>query len=158
MRRLLTSLFVLCFTTLASADPLPPAIQPIPLKNHIGGAVVGTSVGFGLGHAIQGRFRERGWIYLAVEAAAVVLLTAVAIDCINDFDDVDASPGLCTDPVLGTGLIVLGTARTLETVDVWLGPVVHNARLKTGPRLHTRPVLGRRGTVEGLIGGVALPF
>ncbi|MCB0365314.1 MAG: DUF2799 domain-containing protein [Bdellovibrionaceae bacterium] len=47
----------------------------------VGGTVTGMIVGFGAGHAIQGRYWDKGWIFTAGEGAAVGGLILSASQC-----------------------------------------------------------------------------
>ena len=38
---------------------------------YYGGAIPGSILGFGIGHAIQGRYKEKGWIFTLLEGGAV---------------------------------------------------------------------------------------
>jgi hypothetical protein len=45
--------------------------SPGPSSQDVAGAFAGTVVGFGLGHALQNRYWEKGWIFTAGESAAL---------------------------------------------------------------------------------------
>ena len=37
---------------------------PLPAERFIAGGVTGTVLGLGIGHGVQGRWNEKGWIFL----------------------------------------------------------------------------------------------
>jgi hypothetical protein len=52
-----------------------------------GGAWIGTFMGFGIGHAIQGRYAESGWKWTAGEISAVALMVATQENCRTEMDN-----------------------------------------------------------------------
>src|SRR4051812_36567936 len=49
---------------------------------YISGGAVGSIFGFGIGHAIQGRYSEKGWIFAVGEAATGLVVAAGLLKCI----------------------------------------------------------------------------
>ena len=98
---------------------------------HIGGGLVGTFFGFGLGHLVQGRFLDKGWIFMVGEAAAVTIVVIGLTGCYADaFDGRD---NRCDDEFstwLAVGLIGAVGFRIWELVDLWGGPPAHNERVR----------------------------
>ena len=82
---------------------------------YVGGGVVGTFVGFGLGHLVQGRWLERGWIFSVAEPPLMVLGAAALFA--NSAHTGKSEPN---------GLAIFGAAfvgmRIWEAVDVWYTP------------------------------------
>lgn len=80
---------------------------------YITGGILSFYPGFGVGHAVQGRWLDRGWIYTASEA---VIVGATAVGCRGSKYDQDAGGGCVL-----SGALVFFIARTLEMVDAWSG-------------------------------------
>ncbi|MDE0092418.1 MAG: hypothetical protein OXN83_03930 [Oligoflexia bacterium] len=51
------------------------AFKTIPQDQYFAGGAASFVLGFGIGHAIQGRWKERGWIFTAAEIALVLAVT-----------------------------------------------------------------------------------
>ena len=47
--------------------------KTIPQDRYFAGAAAGAFLGFGIGHAIQGRWKERGWIFTAGEIVSIAV-------------------------------------------------------------------------------------
>jgi hypothetical protein len=94
---------------------------------HVAGGLVGTVVGFGLGHAIQGRFLERGWIFAAGEGVAAGMILTYAVQCANT-----SGEERCEDHRgwFAGGMILAIAFRGWQIVDAWYGPAVHNGRVR----------------------------
>jgi hypothetical protein len=142
----------------------------IPIGRYLGGGITSIFVGFGIGHAVQGRWSETGWIFTLGQAASLTALIygisqsdcfLFAYSC-NDRGDDD-----------GVGFIVGGVIglvgfRIWELVDVWVGPPRHNRRVRAlRMRLGLPPVtVGKRMTPylvppsggSGAVAGVSLSF
>ena len=98
----------------------------IPQGRYIAGGIVGSTVGFGIGHAIEGRYRDQGWIFTAGEGASVTAIFVAILACFGD-----PPPGqTCTPPVALAwgGLIGLVGFHIWETIDVWVGPTADTRR------------------------------
>ncbi len=95
----------------------------ISRSQYFAGAVAGTFVGFGLGHAIQDRYEKRGLLYSVGEAGT--LLIAMNSIAICNGDDSVTDKSRC--PTRAAPLISLGAfavLKLLEIVDVWLVPTL----------------------------------
>lgn len=90
--------------------------------------LLGTLVGFGSGHVHQGRFKERGWIFLAGEGGAVVGTTAGIAGCAAGGEDFSSLT--CVGTVGLAGLSVLAAFKLWEIIDVWSHPPLHNRRYR----------------------------
>ena len=99
-------------------------------------SLLGTLVGFGTGHAAQGRWKETGWLYSAGEALGVAVAvggTAACLDGVGD-DDNDLSESFdkvycawLTIRVGGSGFLAV---KAVEIIDVWSHPLMHNKRYR----------------------------
>ena len=94
---------------------------------HIAGGLVGTVVGFGLGHAIQRRFLERGWIFAAGDAVATGMLVKYGVECARATGTESCDDH---DDWLAAGLLVAIGFRIWQIADVWYGPSQHNDRVR----------------------------
>lgn len=98
-------------------------IGPISRTEWIVGGLVGSFFGFGIGHAVQGRYASDGWVFTAGEGGmAAAMLISLPRCIVSD----GGRPCLVT---AGAYIGLLGI-RIWELVDVWGGPHWHNERLK----------------------------
>lgn len=164
------------------SEPPPPETQPRPVQLqprtvemsfeerelilrgeidpgiYIAGGLVGTFLApFGIGQAIQGRWSDRGWIFAVGEGTSLALIIAGAVQ-LNESNDGEF--------LLVSGIIGLVGFRIWELVDLWVGPALHNQRVrnvyrKYGIGPHT-PVYGARPYVlptdGGGVGGLSFSF
>jgi hypothetical protein len=113
--------------------------------------ILGTYPGFGIGHAIQGRWRERGWIFTAGEIGTIMVGAASAVGC---------AFGRTTDSGCGAMQVAFGAYLGLkiwEAIDIWLAPALHDKRYREMKNLEQqfglRPYLlpAEQGLTAGLI-------
>jgi len=113
--------FVLSDSSLYLADnneySMQSSMRTINQGRYIGGGVASIFLGFGIGYAIQGRWKEKGWIHTALQGG--MLLTYISVVFTAGADHNSAVAGLGT--TLGIGIAILGI-RIWEMVDVWLLP------------------------------------
>ncbi len=108
-------------------------IGEISTTRYVIGGVLGTyPVGFGVGHAIQGRWSDTGWIFTAGEAGSAAVFLVGALGCINNeldkgFNGKNDCTGL-NEALLVTGIIGFVGFRIWEVVDVWSTPPSHNRK------------------------------
>jgi hypothetical protein len=103
----------------ASATDASSTKTPVPTGKYVTGGVIGSIFGFGIGHAIQGRYADKGWIFTATEVAGVGL--AAAANCKTEKDDYGDDKWTCKN---GSGLYAIGVGVVLgfhiwEIVDLW---------------------------------------
>lgn len=91
---------------------------------HVAGGLVGTFFGFGIGHAVQGRWSDKGWIFTVGEVASFGLILVALGDC--GFEE------SCEDEAdqAWFGVVALIGLHIWEVFDVWLGPPAHNRRVR----------------------------
>lgn len=89
---------------------------------YIVGGILGTyPLGFGIGHAIQGTWSYRGWIFTVSELTSLAVLISGLSSCDWDFDeDEDLCSGGASTAVT-VGLFSFIGFRIWEIVDVWAG-------------------------------------
>jgi proteasome assembly chaperone (PAC2) family protein len=107
-------------------------IGHISKSRYVIGGIIGTyPIGFGVGHAIQNRWSDNGWIFTAGEVGSVILVAAGAMKCI---DKISQSQGGCTGTDGGTlltiGIVGFVGFRIWEILDVWIAPDSINRKHK----------------------------
>lgn len=123
MKNILSAFIVtFIFSTSLTAQTDKTEQNEMSSIQYIGGGVTGTFVGFGLGHAIQGRWMSKGWLFtvndLVVMPLAAIMLFAVGMGGNN--------------VVTAAGVVVFYGSigiRIWETADVWLAPVHKNGKI-----------------------------
>lgn len=93
----------------------------------VGGGLIGTFFGFGLGHAVQGRWSDKGWLFTVGEGGAMALMMSTMADCIDETLD---GPQTCNENWLAFSAIAFGVLRLWEIVDVWAGPARYNSEVR----------------------------
>jgi len=122
--------FILVCSQLSLAGEVPPAGQdqssdkvPVSTGKYITGGVLGSTIGLGIGHGIQGRYQDKGWIFTATEAAGLTVAIAGAAQCINEKDN-DKTLNDCSSSTrsqMALGYLVALGFHIWEVVDVWTG-------------------------------------
>lgn len=84
---------------------------------HVAGGLAAFFLGLGVGHGIQGRWDETGWIFTVGELASI----AAIIVGIGEGEDGALVVG---------GAVGLVVFRVWEVVDAFAGPARHNRRLR----------------------------
>lgn len=118
---------LLLFTVLCLSMSLHAKTQVSSGQYYAGGAV-GTIIGYGIGHAIQGRYADMGWVFTLTEVGSVGIVaggfgwmlsnlpTGVAW---KDAKATDLHKGGLA--MMLTGSLLLAGFRIWEIVDVWVG-------------------------------------
>lgn len=78
------------------------------------GGIVGTYPGLGVGHAVQGRWGTKGWIFTAGETTSLL----VALGGLISMDSLYDSDGLA---IYGLGVLAYSGFHIWEIIDVWHG-------------------------------------
>lgn len=124
---------------------------------HVGGIVAASTLGFGTGQLVQGRWLERGWIFTVGEMASGVLFSIAATE--NDLDTTLVN-------VLGfSGLAAFVGLHAWEIADAAIVPARHNRRVRflrarmglPTVSLDVRPV-GEPGGHRGALVGLRVSF
>lgn len=114
------------------------------MRDYILGGVLGTTVGFGIGHAVQGRYKQKGWLFTVLQVASLGLIIYGLSDCESSSADDESSgdddvfddlvqlprtkrPALAEDSCPGAGAAIVGFGTLIgfhvwEIVDVWSKP------------------------------------
>ena len=88
-------------------------------SRYIAGGILGTYVGFGLGHAVHGTWREIGWLFTYGELMAVGSITTGMV-----MTDGDLNQSELAETMVISGFLVWGGLRIWQTLDVWLRPII----------------------------------
>lgn len=94
----------------------------ISTTQYIIGGIVGTyPIGLGVGHAIQGRYTEKGWIFTAGEFGSLAAFLAGIGSCWHGDQYYSCNSGLAF-----AGIVGFVGFRIWEIIDVWAGPLEQN--------------------------------
>jgi len=126
----------------------------------IGGGLLSAWLGFGLGHAVQGRYGDVGWKFTVGEVAALgAIVTGALRASENDFRQGRHDNG--GESLLIGGVIAFGVIRVWEVIDAFVGPTSYNRKYRAvrwkayGPQaprygLYVTPGGSRGGGQAGL--------
>lgn len=123
------------------------------------GGIVGTyPIGLGLGHAIQGRYSDKGWIFTVGELGSIAVAYAGIGDCFSDWSDRRDS---CEGGLITLGLVGFLGFRIWEAIDVWAAPPEINRRYRelksrTQSSVTWKPLIAP--TRDGGMLGLAMTF
>lgn len=144
---------------LSEEDRRALQIGEISTTAYVVGGIIGTyPVGLGIGHAIQGRYLDKGWIFTVGELGSVALLVAGVGDCYS------AALGgytKCNSGLTWLGLMGYVGFRIWEIIDVWAAPPEINRRYReikgrTGSQVSLSPLL--TATHDGAVLGLKMTF
>jgi uncharacterized protein YcfJ len=129
-----------------TSTPASSSKPEISVGRYVTGGVIGSVVGLGIGHGIQGRYADMGWIFTVTEAVALTVMAAGVARCVNDDNnnnnvvDDKCSNAAKNEVVLGY-LGFLGF-HVWEIVDVWTGarPTQNSASLFILPAVESTKV------------------
>ncbi|MGZ3743527.1 MAG: hypothetical protein ACXWRE_04505 [Pseudobdellovibrionaceae bacterium] len=134
-------------------------IGEISTTSYVVGGILGTyPLGLGIGHAIQGRYTDKGWIFTVGELASVAVVAAGVGSC---WDSVTATSGSCNSSTLFLGAVGYVGFRIWEIVDVWAAPLeinrrYHELKLRMEPRVSLSPMIAP--TKDGAVLGLNMTF
>ncbi|WP_413293191.1 hypothetical protein ACLSU7_17535 [Bdellovibrio sp. HCB185ZH] len=95
---------------------------PVATGKYVTGGVLASTLGFGIGHGVQGRYADKGWIFTATESAGLAMLIAGANTCKEETDAYGYKETKCSNGGLAVvGLGVLLGFHVWEIVDAWAG-------------------------------------
>ncbi|MEE2789564.1 MAG: hypothetical protein VX589_19655 [Myxococcota bacterium] len=126
---------------------------PYSNGEHIGGVLGSVFVGFGVGHAIQGRYSERGWIFTVGELLSIFILMRGVGECVADAIDGEE---VCDSSLIEVGLVGFAGLRIWEIVDAIIVPSRRNNRYRIlkddgyAGRVFVYPIATRRHQGLGL--------
>ena len=101
----------------------------ISTGQYVTGGVIGSYFGFGIGHMIQQRWIDRGWIFSLGESAAIAAIVVGAVGCANEvyYDarlDDNVHNGRSSGDTCSTGLLVGGLVPNRKLFPVLMIPLV----------------------------------
>lgn len=110
-------------------------IGPLENPRYITGGVLGTSIGFGLGHIVQGRWQEKGWIFTLGESASLITALGAGTLCITRNISSNVFTGEDDDYSLACWITNLALAsfvgfKIWEGVDLWHGGYLQRENYK----------------------------
>lgn len=100
----------------------------ISQASYIVGGILGIWPGLGIGHAVQSRYSDKGWIFTVGELGSIAIMAIGISNSINGTTcTVGSASSTCTLSSAGYTELVIGYLGFLgfkiwEIVDVWVGP------------------------------------
>lgn len=136
-------LFMTTFSTLAMAEEQALTYSPLSdedkliLANgemgtgrYVSGGAVGSVMGLGIGHAIQGRYSEKGWIFTTGELVTGMVAASGFFKCMFGSMLGAEKNSSCNDDAAAIGFMGLVTFRVWEIYDLWATPYQRNKRYR----------------------------
>ncbi len=112
---------VFTFSTIVHADRGDSRRQSLDAHDRwLAGGIVGTVVGLGIGHGIEGRYMDKGLIFTISESLSILLIIIGAAV---------PMPRGASIPLIVVGALGLTGFKIWEIVDIWTGPMPSNATL-----------------------------
>ena len=103
------------------------AIGDLSRTRYAIGGVLGTYPGFGIGHTVQGRWRESGLIFTVGEVGYIIVPFAGLSKCVGDSF---YGRGKCDSQLIDIGAVGYLGFKIWEIVDVWRGGIVHRRKFQ----------------------------
>jgi hypothetical protein len=108
-------------------------IGPLSDARYITGGTLGTVIGFGMGHVVQGRWQDKGWIFSAGQSFSLVMAAGATVSCISDslfdnFSEQDGSGSVCI--LANIALAGFFGLKVWEIIDLWHGGSVQRTEFK----------------------------
>lgn len=136
--------------------------EELDLRRYVVGGALGTVFGFGIGHAVQGRYRsDHGWLYTAGELSSLVVMGAgfaKAAKCSEeeDFDDPYDRCLRTSGLIALTGYLLFTGLKITEIITVWLPSadryIITEAKAETKPHeLRVLPVFNTKSLGLALV-------
>lgn len=137
---------LLVIALLLAAQPAMADDEQVSEMQQIAGPPTAFLFGFGLGHAVEGRWHEQGWKFTVADTAAMTLFVvgSANVECEQHCPAYGAA--------LVTGLLALGVSRIWQTYDTVEGARAKNRRLRREAGLSIAPARG------GAVAGVSMRF
>ena len=145
-------IFILALGVLFLSQNLA-ASEPISTGRYIGGGLVGTFVGFGIGNAINGSWTDTGWLFTTFEVAGAGLIVGGFVMAGSPFMDFikegpssstikalsdSAQSKILTGVILAAGgALIYSGFRIAEIVDVWAAPTLESSTPKSSAMLNS---------------------
>ncbi len=123
--------------------------------------IIGFYPGFGIGHAIQGRYSERGYIFTIGEVGSVFLMSIGLADCLTSAYPYNGSYS-CHSGLVTAGAVGFFGFKIWELIDVWAVPLEQNERYRQLKKrlgdnaIRIEPIL--YPLADGAVAGMRLSF
>lgn len=144
MRVIICSLSAACALAVCSDLRAQDHEDTIGRGRYVTGGIVGSVIGLGIGHAINGTYGKRGWIFTASEVASLGLLVGGLAVTLTKSGVAEAPYGSgeehysTVDPagpvMFIAGAVAYGALRVWEAVDLWVSPEVVSRERVARPR------------------------
>ncbi|HEY8271909.1 MAG TPA: hypothetical protein VIG33_13545 [Pseudobdellovibrionaceae bacterium] len=129
-------------------------IGEISTSSYVIGGILGTyPLGLGIGHAIQGRYMDKGWIFTVGELGSLAVVMGGVGSCLDSI----SNSSRCNGGAWFLGAMGYVGFRIWEIIDVWAAPPeinrrYHNLKFRMESRAILSPLLAptRDGAVFGL--------
>jgi len=148
----------------STAMAQPAMTEPMPEGNEVsdiqqvGGTLTAFLFGFGLGHAVEGRWDDEGWKYTLVDSVGMAGFIGGAVTALSCDHN-------CTVPatIFYGGMLAIMVSRYAQIYDTAWGARKHNDRLyarrkRAGMRYSATPILAPTSAADGVVAGAALSF
>jgi len=118
----------------------------ISTARYVVGGILGTyPLGFGIGHAIQGRYMDMGYIFTIGELGSIAVFLAGIGQC-ADTANWRSNSASCNSTLIGLGLGALVGFKIWEIIDLWATPPelndrYHRLKRRMGEELTFEPTL-----------------
>ena len=99
--------------------PAEGSVKTISKERYIRGGVASMLLGFGIGHAIQGRYSERGWIFTAGGAIFIVSTIGFVSSFRGRSSNTFKTNSFSDYAFLGLMFVSIG-GRVWELIDAWM--------------------------------------
>jgi hypothetical protein len=108
-------------------------IGEVSTPEHIIGGLLGMYPGFGVGHAFQDRWTDRGYIFTIGEVGSLGILMLGVASCLGDAfsDSIDGKEESdCNNAFVVIGSVGFLGFKIWEVADVWFDPPGHNRKFR----------------------------
>jgi hypothetical protein len=108
------------------------SVGEVTSQEHVVGGILGIYPGFGLGHVVQDRWSEKGYIFTAGQLGSLAVLTLGVGSCLGS--TIQNSPNnqkeSCNNALVVVGAISFLGFKIWEIVDIWAGPAIQNRKYR----------------------------
>ena len=140
----------------------------ISIGRYVTGGILSYALGFGVGHAVQGRWGDDGWVFTVGGSASLIaiLYGLTQIDHRYDPETGQYNSSRHGHTIAMAGIVGLVGFRIWEVVDAWVAPPIRNRKVRALKQQLglAPPVLGfylappQNPNASGGIAGLSLRF
>ena len=113
-------------------------IGEIDVGSWVGGGLLGTYIGFGLGHAIQGRYSYDGWILTTGEGLGALAFALGISSCDKLIGHSSWECSNSGNTLVAAGITAFVGFRIYEIFDVWFSPWRINKKVRRLKKAYPR--------------------